>query len=123
MENNVNQSSTTKAKVDNRKGGNVLDFLPIKSIENGVGVVRVFDALNDPRNLEVSMKAIKKYGGVCEATICYTSAVVDGQEVFTDEYFVKLDKEMEEYDTGNAISVYTGKFAPFTFCHLDKPYT
>ncbi len=36
MENNVNQSSTTKAKVDNRKGGNVLDFLPIKSIENGV---------------------------------------------------------------------------------------
>ena len=35
-----------------------------KSIGNGVGVVRVFDALNDPRNLETSMKAIKKYGGV-----------------------------------------------------------
>ena len=66
----------------------VVEQFVAKSIENGVGVIRVFDALNDPRNLEVSMKAIKKYGGVCEATICYTSAVVDGKEVFTNEYFV-----------------------------------
>lgn len=36
MANNVNQNGATKVKVDNRKGGNVLDFLPIKSIENGV---------------------------------------------------------------------------------------
>ena len=40
-------------------------------IENGVTVIRVFDALNDVRNLETAMKAIKKYGGVCEATLCY----------------------------------------------------
>ena len=72
-----------------------------KSIENGVGVIRVFDALNDPRNLEVSMQAIKKYGGVCEATICYTSAVVDGQEIFTDEYFVALAKQLEERGADN----------------------
>ena len=37
------------------------------SIKNGVGVIRVFDALNDERNMEVAMKAIKKYGGICEA--------------------------------------------------------
>ncbi len=79
----------------------VVEKFVAKSIENGVGVVRVFDALNDPRNLEVSMKAIKKYGGVCEATICYTSAVVDGQEVFTDEYFVKLAKQLEERGADN----------------------
>ncbi len=79
----------------------VVEQFVAKSIENGVGVIRVFDALNDPRNLEVSMKAIKKYGGVCEATICYTSAVVDGQEVFTDEYFVKLAKELEERGADN----------------------
>ncbi len=72
-----------------------------KSIENGVGVIRVFDALNDPRNLEVSMRSIKKYGGVCESTICYTSAVIDGQEVFTDEYFVKLAKQQEEMGADN----------------------
>ncbi len=79
----------------------VVERFVAKSIENGVGVIRVFDALNDPRNLEVSMKAIKKYGGVCEATICYTSAVVDGQEVFTDEYFVALAKSLEERGADN----------------------
>ena len=79
----------------------VVEKFVAKSIENGVGVIRVFDALNDPRNLEVSMQAIKKYGGVCEATICYTSAVVDGQEVFTNEYFVNLAKQLEERGADN----------------------
>ena len=79
----------------------VVEKFVAKSVENGVGVVRVFDALNDPRNLEVSMKAIKKYGGICEATICYTSAVVDGKEIFTNEYFVKLAKELEEMGADN----------------------
>ena len=79
----------------------VVEKFVAKSIENGVGVVRVFDALNDPRNLEVSMRAIKKYGGVCEATICYTSAVVDGKEVFTNEYFIELAKQLEERGADN----------------------
>jgi oxaloacetate decarboxylase alpha subunit len=79
----------------------VVEKFVAKSIENGVGVIRVFDALNDPRNLEVSMRAIKKYGGVCEATICYTSAVVDGKEVFTNEYFVDLAKSLEERGADN----------------------
>ena len=79
----------------------VVEKFVAKSIENGVGVIRVFDALNDPRNLEVSMQAIKKYGGVCEATICYTSAVVDGKEVFTNEYFVNLAKQLEERGADN----------------------
>ena len=67
-----------------------------KSIENGVTVVRVFDALNDPRNLETSMKAIKKYGGVCEATISYTIG-----PVYTDEYFVNLAKTLENMGADN----------------------
>ncbi len=67
-----------------------------KSIENGVTVVRVFDALNDPRNLETSMKAIKKYGGVCEATISYTTG-----PVYTDEYFVNLAKTLESMGADN----------------------
>ena len=79
----------------------VVEKFVAKSVENGVGVIRVFDALNDPRNLEVSMRAIKKYGGVCEATICYTSAIVDGQEIFTDEYFVDLAKQLEERGADN----------------------
>ena len=67
-----------------------------KSIENGVGVVRVFDALNDPRNLETSMKAIKKYGGVCEATISYTTG-----PVYTKEYYVNFAKQLESMGADN----------------------
>ena len=63
----------------------VVEKFVAKSIENGVKVVRVFDALNDPRNLETSMKAIKKYGGICEAAISYTTS-----PVHTTDYFVKL---------------------------------
>ena len=67
-----------------------------KSIENGVTVVRVFDALNDPRNLETSMRAIKKYGGICEAAISYTTS-----PVHTTEYFVKLAKTLEDMGADN----------------------
>ncbi|MBQ8659050.1 MAG: pyruvate carboxylase subunit B [Clostridia bacterium] len=79
----------------------VVEKFVAKSVENGVGVVRVFDALNDPRNLEVSMRAIKKYGGVCEATICYTSAEVNGKEVFDNDYFVNLAKQLEGMGADN----------------------
>ncbi len=71
-----------------------------KSIENGVGVVRLFDALNDPRNLEASVKAIKKYGNggkcVCECAISYTTS-----PVHTTEYFVKLAKQFEDMGADN----------------------
>lgn len=74
----------------------VVEKFVAKSIENGVKVVRVFDALNDPRNLETSMKAIKKYGGICEAAICYTTS-----PVHTTDYFVKLAKQLEGMGADN----------------------
>ena len=61
-----------------------------KSIENGIDVVRVFDALNDTRNMECAMRAIKKYKGICEATISYTTS-----PVHSEEYFVELAKTLE----------------------------
>ena len=61
------------------------------SIKNGVDVIRVFDALNDPRNLMQSVKSIKKYGGICEAAISYTVS-----PVHNIEYFVKLAKLLEK---------------------------
>lgn len=60
-----------------------------KAIENGIDIVRVFDALNDTRNLEKSMKAIKKYGGHAQACICYTIS-----DVHTDDYYMALVKKM-----------------------------
>lgn len=62
-----------------------------KSIKNGIDVIRVFDALNDPRNLMQSVKSIKKYGGICEAAISYTVS-----PVHNIEYFVKLAKLLEK---------------------------
>lgn len=69
----------------------VVDAFCRKSIENGIDVVRVFDALNDVRNLEQAMKSIKKYGAICEAAISYTTS-----PVHNTEYFVKLAKTLEQ---------------------------
>ena len=69
----------------------VVDAFCKKSIENGIDVVRIFDALNDPRNMERAMKAVKEYGGVCEAAISYTTS-----PVHSEEYFVKLACQLEE---------------------------
>ncbi len=61
-----------------------------KSIENGIDVVRVFDALNDTRNMQAAMKFVKVYGGHCEAAISYTKS-----PVHSEDYFVKLAMELE----------------------------
>ncbi len=62
-----------------------------KSIENGIDVIRIFDALNDPRNMEAAMKYTKKYGGIVEAAISYTES-----PVHNIDYFVMLAKELEQ---------------------------
>ena len=62
-----------------------------KSIENGIDIIRIFDALNDVRNLETAIKATKKYGGHAQATISYTIS-----PIHTNETFVDLAKEMEK---------------------------
>lgn len=62
-----------------------------KSIENGIDIIRTFDALNDLRNLETPVKAIKKYNGHAQMCICYTIS-----EIHTNEYYVNLVKEMEK---------------------------
>jgi len=62
-----------------------------KSIENGIDVVRIFDALNDPRNLESAIKFVKEYGGICEPAISYTTS-----PVHNEDYFVKLAMQLEK---------------------------
>ena len=68
----------------------VVDEFVKKSIENGIDIIRIFDALNDLRNLEQAVKSTKKYGGNCEIAISYTIS-----PVHTEEYFLKLAKEIE----------------------------
>ncbi len=67
----------------------VVDLFVKKAIENGIDVIRIFDALNDIRNMKQAMLSTKKYGGHCEATISYTTS-----PVHTREYFVNRAKEL-----------------------------
>ena len=69
----------------------VVDTFVKKSVENGINVIRIFDALNDVRNMEAAMKATKKYGGHCEAAISYTVS-----PVHSEDYFVELAMKLEE---------------------------
>lgn len=62
-----------------------------KSIENGIDIVRIFDALNDPRNVEAAVKYVKEYGGMAEVAISYTKS-----PVHSEDYFVKLAMELEK---------------------------
>jgi oxaloacetate decarboxylase alpha subunit len=62
-----------------------------KSIENGIDIVRIFDALNDKRNLEAAVKYVKEYGGICETAISYTKS-----PVHNEDYFVKLAMDLEK---------------------------
>ncbi len=60
-----------------------------KAIENGIDVIRIFDALNDVRNLEAAIRFTKKYGGICEPAISYTVS-----PVHNEDYFVRIAKEL-----------------------------
>ena len=69
----------------------VVDAFCRKSIENGIDIIRIFDALNDVRNLEQAIQSTKKYGGMVEATLSYTIS-----PIHSEEYFVKLARELEQ---------------------------
>ncbi|MDY5853869.1 MAG: oxaloacetate decarboxylase subunit alpha [Bacilli bacterium] len=62
-----------------------------KSIQNGIDIIRIFDALNDLRNLKCAVDATKKYGGECQIALSYTTS-----PVHTVEYYVELAKEVEK---------------------------
>ena len=68
----------------------VVEYFVQKSIANGIDIIRIFDALNDVRNLQTAITATKKEGGHVQAAISYTIS-----PVHNIEYFVKLAKEYE----------------------------
>ncbi len=68
----------------------VVDSFCRLSVKNGIDVIRIFDALNDTRNMRRAMESTKKYGGTVEAAISYTTS-----KVHTIDYFVNLALELE----------------------------
>ena len=61
------------------------------SVKNGVDIIRIFDALNDLRNIDTSLRAAKRAGAEAQVAICYTTS-----EVHTIEYFTDLAKKVKD---------------------------
>ena len=69
----------------------VVDKFCELSIKNGIDIIRVFDALNDVRNLKQAVESTKKYGGECQIALSYTTS-----PIHTVDYYVELAKEVEK---------------------------
>lgn len=68
----------------------LVEYFVQKSIANGIDIIRIFDALNDIRNLETAIKAAKKENGHAQVAISYTTG-----DVFTHEYYMNYAKQIE----------------------------
>jgi len=85
-----------------------------KSADNGVDIFRVFDAMNDARNLRVSIAAVKAAGKHAEGTLCYTTSPVHNVP-----YFVQMEKELAEMGSDTiAIKDMAGLLTPYTAFEL-----
>lgn len=88
----------------------IIDGFCRNSIESGLGIMRIFDALNDVDNVKSTIKYVKQYGGIADCAVCYTidpkftwgdriKAFFSGRKlpkaVFTDKYFLDKAKQME----------------------------
>ncbi|CCZ09735.1 MULTISPECIES: biotin/lipoyl-containing protein [Culturomica] len=87
----------------------IIDGFCKNAIESGLGIMRIFDALNDVNNVKSTVKYVKQYGGIADCAVCYTidpkypklgffdklKGKKNPEPVFTNEYFLNKAKEME----------------------------
>lgn len=106
------------------RGQNMLGYRPYaddaveyfvqKSVANGIDILRIFDALNDPRNLETAIKATRKEGAHVQACISYTLS-----PVHNNEYFAQYAKTLEEMGANSiCIKDMAGLLTPYTTSEL-----
>lgn len=94
----------------------VVDFFVKKSIDNGIDILRIFDALNDVRNLQTAINAANKYGGHVQAAISYTTG-----PVFTTEYYCNYAKQLENAGAASiCIKDMAGLLTPYGTYELVK---
>ena len=92
----------------------VVDKFVERAVKNGVDVFRVFDAMNDPRNLERALKAVKANGAHAQGTLSYTTS-----PVHTMDNWVSLAKQIEDLGADSiAIKDMAGTLAPYTAFEL-----
>ena len=94
----------------------VVEYFVQKSIANGIDIIRIFDALNDPRNLETSINATKKEGGHVQAAFSYTTS-----PVHSNEYFAAFAKQLENMGADSiCIKDMSGLLKPYAAYELVK---
>lgn len=94
----------------------VVDYFVQKAIANGMDIIRIFDALNDPRNIERAMKACLKEGGHAQGCICYTISPYHNQDIF-----VRDAKRLEEMGASSiCIKDMAGLLLPYEAYRLVK---
>ena len=94
----------------------VVDYFVKKSVDNGIDIIRIFDALNDVRNLQAAIKAANKAKAHVQATLCYTISPVHNIESIT-----KLAKELEGMGADSiCIKDMAGLLLPYTAYDLVK---
>ncbi len=94
----------------------VVSYFVEKSIANGIDILRIFDALNDPRNLKTAIEATIREKGHVQACICYTISPVHSTEAY-----VKLAKQLEEMGANSiCIKDMAGLLLPYTAADLVK---
>ncbi len=94
----------------------VVEYFVQKSIANGIDIIRIFDALNDPRNLETSIKAAKNEGGHVQAAFSYTTS-----PVHNNEYFSNFAKQLEDMGADSiCIKDMSGLLTPYSAYDLVK---
>ena len=94
----------------------VVEYFVQKSIANGIDIIRIFDALNDARNLKTAIDATKKEGGHVQAALSYTISPVHSSAAFA-----KYAKELEEMGADSiCIKDMSGLLTPYTAYDLVK---
>ena len=94
----------------------VVEYFVQKSIANGIDIIRIFDALNDSRNLETAIKATIKEGGHVQAAISYTTS-----PFHTNEGFANYAKQLEEMGAHSiCIKDMSGLLKPYEAFQLVK---
>ena len=92
----------------------VVEYFVQKSIANGIDIIRIFDALNDIRNLQCAVKATKKENGHAQIAISYTLG-----DAYTTEYYVDIAKKVEEMGADSlCIKDMAGLLVPYTATEL-----
>ncbi len=75
---------------------NIVKAFVKEATQTGMDVFRVFDALNWVPNMKVAMDAVNEYGGICEASLCYTGDILNpGRTKYDLNYYVNMAKELE----------------------------